>query len=137
MKSIVAEAGRQDDFTIDSAGIGDWHVGQLPDNRMRRHGAAHGYRFDSRARQIERSDFARFDTIVAMDDDNRRALLRMAHGDDERRKVVEMASYLTAHAGQPDVPDPYYGGDRGFEWVIELLEDACRGLYNAMTAKDY
>lgn len=134
MKRIVAEAGRQDDFFIDSAGIGDWHVGQLPDNRMRRHGAAHGYCFDSRARQIERADFSRFDTIVAMDDDNRRALLRMAHGDEERRKVVEMASYLTAHPGQPDVPDPYYGGERGFEWVIELLEDACRGLYNAINS---
>jgi len=132
MKSIVAEAHRQDDFVIDSAGIGDWHVGQLPDRRMRQHGADHGYDFDSRARQFDSSDFSRFDIIVAMDEENRHDLLRMARNDKERAKVVQMASFLTHHPGQHDVPDPYYGGSRGFEWVIELLEDACKGLYDTI-----
>ena len=64
MKHIVKEEGREDDFFIDSAGIGPWHVGELPDSRMRRHGAAHGYNFNSRARQICRQDFKAFDLIV-------------------------------------------------------------------------
>ena len=66
MKHIVNENGCQDDFLIDSAGIGSWHVGQLPDARMRRHGNAHGYNFNSRARQICREDFNDFDLIIVM-----------------------------------------------------------------------
>lgn len=132
MKHIVKEHNDDSAFIIDSAGIGSWHVGQLPDSRMRRHGASHGYRFDSRARQVSRSDFQTFDMVVAMDDDNRRALLRMCRNDDERRRVVCMADYLRHHPGQADVPDPYYGGDQDFELVIDLLEDACSGLYESL-----
>lgn len=132
MRHIVEGDGRSGDFFIDSAGIGNWHVGQLPDSRMRRHGAAHGYRFDSRARQFSRDDFERFDTIVAMDDDNRRQLLSMARSDNERKRVVNMADFFSHHDNQPDVPDPYYGGDSDFELVIELLEDACQGLYEQL-----
>lgn len=132
MKHIVEGEGRSGDFFIDSAGIGNWHVGQLPDSRMRRHGAAHGYRFDSRARQFSPSDFERFDTIVAMDGDNRRQLLGMARSDEERERVVNMADFFTCHNDQPDVPDPYYGEDSDFELVIELLEDACHGLFEQL-----
>lgn len=64
MKSLVEKAGLQDEFEIDSAGIGSWHVGQLPDSRMRKCGAEHGYNFNSHARQFQKSDFARFETIV-------------------------------------------------------------------------
>ena len=74
MKSLVEKAGLSDEFEIDSAGIGSWHVGQLPDSRMRKCGAEHGYRFDSHARQFQRSDFKRFDTIVVMDNENYRAM---------------------------------------------------------------
>ena len=110
----------------DSAGIGSWHVGQLPDSRMRRHGAAHGYLFNSHARQVTTSDFLNFDLIVAMDEDNARALRRMAGNN--TAKIVMMADYLRNHPGQHDIPDPYYGDDRDFELVIELLEDACENL---------
>ena len=64
MKSLVEKAGLQDEFEIDSAGIGSWHIGQLPDSRMRKCGAEHGYNFNSHARQFQKSDFARFETIV-------------------------------------------------------------------------
>lgn len=128
LRSMVDARGMGADFLIDSAGIGGWHVGQLPDGRMRRCGASHGYRFDSRARQFAAADFARFDTIVAMDDDNRRALLRMAASDRDRRKVVQMAGFLRHHPASRDIPDPYYGEARDFDLVVELLEDACEGL---------
>lgn len=121
---------------IDSAGIGPWHAGELPDRRMRSHGAAHGYNFDSRARQIKPEDMQRFDRIVVMDDENYSDVISMARTDGQRRKVSCMTDYCSRHKGYATVPDPYYGGDRGFELVIELLEDACHGLL-AQIAKEH
>lgn len=128
MKAKVEEKGLASQFYIDSAAIGPWHIGQLPDSRMRRCGAAHGYCFDSHARQFDKSDFAKFDYIVVMDNDNYRAITRMASSDEEREKVVCMASYLRQHRDYTTVPDPYYGDESDFELVITLLEDALEGL---------
>ena len=128
MKAKVEEKGLTSQFYIDSAAIGPWHVGQLPDSRMRRCGAAHGYCFDSHARQFDKSDFAKFDYIVVMDNDNYGAITRMASSDEEREKVVCMASYLRQHRDYTTVPDPYYGDESDFELVITLLEDALEGL---------
>lgn len=128
MKAKVEEKGLASQFYIDSAAIGPWHVGQLPDSRMCRCGAAHGYCFDSHARQFDKSDFAKFDYIVVMDNDNYRAITRMASSDEEREKVVCMASYLRQHRDYTTVPDPYYGDESDFELVITLLEDALEGL---------
>ena len=113
---------------VDSAGIGSWHVGQLPDQRMRRHGARHGYDFNSRARQFNAEDFSRFDYIVGMDKENIRDILRKARNDSETSKVICMADYLSRHPHHHEIPDPYYGNDSDFELVIDLLEDACEQL---------
>ncbi len=128
MKAMVEERGLGDEFLIDSAGIGGWHVGQLPDSRMRRCGAAHGYRFDSHARQFQKSDFGEFDTIVVMDNENYRAITSMASSEEDRRKVVRMADFLSHHREYTTIPDPYYGDETDFELVISLLEDALEGL---------
>ncbi len=128
MKSLVEKAGLGDKFYIDSAAIGSWHIGQLPDSRMRKCGAEHGYCFDSHARQFQKSDFDRFDTIVVMDNENFRAITSMASSQAEKDKVVRIADYLTEHRDYTIVPDPYYGDYSDFELVIELLEDACQGL---------
>ena len=133
MKSLVEKAGLSDEFEIDSAGIGSWHVGQLPDSRMRKCGAEHGYRFDSHARQFQRSDFQRFDTIVVMDNENYRAINSMASSQADKDKVVRMADFLTSHREYTTVPDPYYGDYSDFELVITLLEDACQGLLDELT----
>ena len=125
MKSLVEKAGLQDEFEIDSAGIGGWHIGQLPDSRMRKCGAEHGYNFNSHARQFQKSDFARFETIVVMDNENYRAITSMASSESDRKKVVRMADFLTHHREYTTVPDPYYGDYSDFELVITLLEDAC------------
>ncbi|MGM9709736.1 MAG: low molecular weight protein-tyrosine-phosphatase [Prevotella sp.] len=116
-------------FEIDSAGIGPWHVGELPDRRMRCHGADHGYDFSTRARQICRDDLRRFDYIIVMDRENYHEVSAMAETQEERGKIHMMTDYATHHPDHSVVPDPYYGGDRGFELVIELLEDACQGLF--------
>jgi protein-tyrosine phosphatase len=128
MRHIVEQRGLADRFRIDSAGIGSWHVGQLPDRRMRACGERHGYAFDSRARQFCPADFDRFDYIVAMDEENRCDLLHQARNEDDRRKLLMMAHFLHSHPGRLLVPDPYYGDTADFELVIDLLKDACDGL---------
>ena len=133
MRHLVALRGLDADFLIDSAGIGSWHVGQLPDQRMRRHGQRHGYTFDHRARQFQPADFDRFDVIAVMDRENLHDVCRQARSEADKRRVVSLADYLRHHPGQATIPDPYYGGDRDFELVIELLEDACEGLLDQLT----
>lgn len=132
MKSLVEKEGMSDDFFIDSAAIGSWHIGQLPDSRMRKCGAEHGYRFDSHARQFQKSDFQHFDLIVVMDNENYRAITSMASSQADKDKVVRIADYLTHHREYTTVPDPYYGDYSDFELVIELLENACQGLLDSI-----
>ena len=128
MHHLVEGRGLADDFYIDSAGIGSWHVGQLPDYRMRRCGERHGYVFDHRARQFSAADFDRFDLIAVMDHENYHDVARQARSAADRRKIIRMSDYLRHHPGQQTVPDPYYGDERDFEFAVELLEDACEGL---------
>ncbi len=135
MHHLVEARGLTDDFYIDSAGIGSWHVGQLPDYRMRRCGEQHGYVFDHRARQFSAADFDRFDLIAVMDHENYHDVARQARSAADRQKIIRMSDYLRHHPGQQTVPDPYYGDDRDFEFAVELLEDACEGLLDELTAR--
>jgi len=129
MQKYVDEAGLSDKFEIDSAGIGPWHVGQLPDKRMREHGARRGYRIDHIARQFDATkDFDRFDYIVVMDEDNYRNITLQARNDDDRKKVIRMADYFIKWKGRTSVPDPYYGDGEDFELALDLIEDGCKGL---------
>ena len=110
-------------FEIDSAGIGSWHEGQLPDRRMRQCGALRGYNFNHRARQIREYDFER------LDNENMTTLQRMKNRQPESRaQLICLANYLRNHKGQTTVPDPYYGSQRDFEFALDLIEDACEGL---------
>lgn len=132
MQKYVDEAGLTDQFEIDSAGIGPWHVGQLPDRRMREHGARRGYRIDHIARQFDAaSDFDRYDEIIVMDEDNYRNITRQARNDADRKNVIRMADYFTKYKGCTSVPDPYYGAGKDFELALDLIEDGCRGLLGA------
>ena len=87
---------------------------------------------NSVSRPVGEADFSRFSLVVAMDERNREALLRLAPTGADRAKVVMMADYLRHHPGHTVVPDPYYGGPEGFELVIDLLEDACEGLLESV-----
>ncbi len=120
------EAGLADRVEVDSCGIGPWHVGKSPDARAQAAAASRGLDLSGqRARQLEDADFARFDYLLAMDHDNLAAL-------EARRPAGHEAhvGLFLAFAGLPDrpVPDPYYGGDDGFEEVLDLVEAASRGL---------
>lgn len=133
MKHRLGERGiGEDEVFVDSAGIGSWHEGQLPDRRMRSHGADRGYDISSRARQIKVRDFDRFDFIIGMDDENMADLRSLAPAAGHRARIMPCAGFLTRHKGIDAVPDPYYGGDRGFELVLDLLEDACDGIIDKL-----
>lgn len=134
LRHIVEVNGMQHAVVVDSAGLGSWHVGELPDIRMRRHGERHGYHFDSRARVFESSDFDKFDFVVAMDDNNIDELKGKARSPYDFKKIVPIARYLRHFPMYNSVPDPYYGGDNGFELVIQMLEDACQTLYESLVA---
>ena len=131
-RTLASQAGRSAAFEADSAGIIDYHEGELPDARMRRHALQHGYRLTHRSRPVRPTDFEHFDLIIGMDERNCSKLRRMAPHAAAAAKVQPMASYLTQHDGHSEIPDPYYGGDEGFELVIALLEDACAGLLDQL-----
>lgn len=126
MLKMTADAGLKID--IDSAGIGSWHVGQLPDSRMRACGKRHGYDFNRHARQVQKSDFDNFDIIFGMDAQNIADLRRLAPSPEAAKKIRLMADYLTDHQGQRSIPDPYYGDDTDFDFALELIEDASRQI---------
>jgi protein-tyrosine phosphatase len=102
---------------------------------MRRCGNKHGYNFNSRAQQFDSSYFDRFDLIIGMDHENIRAITAKARNEEDLKKIRLMADYLRHHPSQPTIPDPYYGVERDFELVIELLEDACEGLLDSLIRK--
>lgn len=134
MKAKIHAAGADERFVVDSAGIGDWHVGQLPDHRMRERGARRGYCFDSHARQIRPSDFNDFDMLLVMDSDNYRIITEKAPTAEARTKVRMLVDWLSRHHSA-SVPDPYYGGTADFDYALDLIEDACEGLLNELIQK--
>ena len=129
MKKMVCDDDElRGKVVVDSAGIGNWHVGQLPDKRMREHAQARGYELTSRARQVRVEDFSRFDYIFAMDEQNVFDLDKLARNVDDRNKIHCLADYLTVHSNYATVPDPYYGSGNDFDVALDLIEDACAEL---------
>ena len=118
-----------DQFEVDSAGTGNWHVGKLADSRMREAASNRGISIKSRARQISLDDFNKFDLILTMDNDNLLQVKSLAKelGTTSYAKIKPLLSY-SIQTDLIEVPDPYYGGDKGFDQVIDLLEVAIDGL---------
>lgn len=128
MQHMVDERGLSDRFYIDSAGTGGWHIGDLPDKRMRVHARPRGYELTHRARKVQPGDFEDFDLIVGMDANNVDDLRYLAATIEQQDKVVMMGDYIRRFPHHDYVPDPYYEGSEGFELVLDLLEDACDNL---------
>jgi len=128
MKQVLLNRGMSDLFEVDSAGIGGWHVGELPDSRMRKCGAARGYNFNSRARQFDTDDFKRFDYIFVMDNDNKKMLSQKTNNACELAKVKMLVDYAANHPKAKLVPDPYYGDEKDFDYALDLIEDATNTL---------
>jgi protein-tyrosine phosphatase len=128
MRHLVKQEGLAKQIEIDSAGTGDWHVGDPPDRRACAVGTARGIPLSGVAQQFTAADFARYDHVIAMDRSNRDDLLRMATSPADRAKVRLLRSFDASAPPEADVPDPYYGGSRGFDEVFDICDRACRGL---------
>lgn len=133
-RKLVRDEGLEDEIEIDSAGTGGWHVGEPPDARSADAARRRGIELDGAARQFSPGDFDRFDLVLAMDDENRRELLRLAPDADARAKVRLFREFDPASngGGDLDVPDPYFGGEQGFERVLDLVDAAARGLLDEL-----
>lgn len=127
MKKLATEQGVAGKFQIDSAGLINYHEGEPADPRMRAHAARRGYTIDSISRPVRTSDFYDFDLIIGMDDRNIDELKRKAPDLNTEKKIHRMTEYASSKL-YDHVPDPYYSGAEGFELVLDLLEDACKGL---------
>lgn len=131
-RKLVA-AGLGDDVEVDSAGTHAYHEGSPPDERSQNVAAKRGYELGQlRARRVKPQDYQVFDLLLAMDWDNLAMLEQDCPSDQQiRRKLRRLTEFVppqSSHAGAQTVPDPYYGGPAGFEFVLDLVEHACDGL---------
>ncbi|AMO68243.1 protein-tyrosine-phosphatase [gamma proteobacterium BDW918] len=132
-QKLLNDAGLHDEIQVDSAGTGDWHIGRSPDQRSQAAALSRQYDLSSlRARQVCKADFETFDYILAMDECNL-ADLQAMH---THQAKCELALFLTyaKHTARREVPDPYYGGEQGFDEVLDLVEDAAEGLLHHICA---
>ena len=127
-----------DHFVVDSAGTGSWHVGNAADKRMQAAANRRGIHLPSRARQIDLNDLETFDLVLTMDQHNLTAVKGLAQDAGKRANArIEPMLSFCRRVSESEVPDPSYGGDAGFEHVLDLLEDACEGLLEALRSPEW
>lgn len=132
LRGRLRAAGLDAWVEVDSAGTHAYHLGEPPDERSQAHAARRGYDLSAqRARAVEAADFERFDLLLAMDWDNL-ALLQADCPPQHARKLRRLMEFAPG-AGSAVVPDPYYGGEAGFEHVLDLVEAACEGLVDHLS----
>ncbi|HMA88467.1 MAG TPA: low molecular weight protein-tyrosine-phosphatase [Burkholderiales bacterium] len=133
LRRLVREAGLERLVDVDSAGTHDYHVGEAPDERAQRHARRRGYELgELRARQVAAVDFERFDLILAMDRGHL-ALLERAAPAEHRHKLRLFMEFADGWI-ETEVPDPYYGGDAGFERVLDMIEAGAHGVLAELRA---
>ena len=131
MRTVLQREGLDREVLVDSAGLISYHQGEQADPRMRAHASRRGYHFTHLSRPVCMTDFYDFDLIIGMDDSNISRLRDLAPSIEEEAKIHRMTEYCISKVVD-HVPDPYYGGAQGFENVIDILEDACEGLLQAI-----
>lgn len=127
MNHLIQQRQLSDQVLCDSAGTSSYHIGSPPDRRMTAAAKSYGITLKGRARQLEPEDLASFDWILAMDQENYRDILALDRAGLYHTKVKLMCDFCRHHSDR-EVPDPYYGGPEGFDYVVNLLMDACEGL---------
>jgi protein-tyrosine phosphatase len=128
LRQLVTDRGLSDEITVDSYGVGPWHAGQPIDPRALQTLRGRGYDIEHTARVIDADDIAEHDLIIAIDRGHEQDLQHLAYTVDDAAKVRLLRSFDPAVGADPDIPDPYYGGDDGFERVLDMIEAGCRGL---------
>lgn len=135
MRSIISNMGAEPWLSVDSAGTGRYHIGELPDHRMRIHARRRGLELTHRCRQVTESDFYDFDLIIGMDASNISNLRRICPDPMLQTKIHAMAEWLDAGCRFDHIPDPYYEGAEGFELVLDLLSGGCERLYASLAGQ--
>lgn len=128
LKSLVSQTDLQSRIVIDSAGTAGYHVGAEADSRMREHAAKRGFGLTSRARKFTRDDLSEFDLVIPMDQENLRDILSLVDDPSSHRAEIKLLSDFLEGDWPTDVPDPYYGGAAGFEYVLDMIEAACPAI---------
>ncbi len=126
--ALVRERGLDDRISVRSAGTSASHVGERPDRRSQATANARGVELPGHSEQFHAADFDQLDYVLAMDAQNHRNLLRVARSETDRAKVHFLRDFDPNSPAGSEVPDPYYGGARGFDEVFDLCDAACRGL---------
>ena len=135
MHHLIRKDGLENLIECDSAGTHGYHVGEPADSRMRKHAQIRGYDLPSRARKIHpASDFPYYNLILVMDDRNYQDVRALDSSREYASKIRRMTDFCE-RMKENEIPDPYYGGDEGFELVIDILEDACAGLMERLKAQ--
>lgn len=129
---LVEKEGLSNQFEIDSCGIIGFHEGEKADIRMRDHALKRGIELTSISRQFKSQDFKKFDLIIAMDGRNFKDLRELDSTGSYTDKIKMFCEYCSQRE-ETEVPDPYYGGADGFEQVLDIVEDASRGLLKSLT----
>ena len=134
LEKMVTNAGLQTSIQVDSAGTHSYHVGEAPDGRSQQHALRRGYDLShQRARQLTAQDFDDFDLVLVMDSSNEIAARKISTAAQQLR--LKRLTDFCQRFDKQQVPDPYYGGERGFEHVLDLVEDACQGLLEHIAAR--
>ena len=130
-EGILRHLANQDpdfkDIIVESSGIGDWHIGHLPDERMREFAQARGVTLASRAQQFKLQNFKDFDYIFAADHQIQKDLYLLAQLPEDKAKIHLMTTFSSSYKDK-EVPDPYHLGDATFQLVLDILEDSCEGF---------
>ena len=130
---LIKRKGLVENFQVDSAGTGSWHIGNPADLRMRKAANRRGIELPSVARQIVLEDLFTYDLILTMDNENFKTVITLAkQSEDKVKAIVKPIMSYSKNTKLLEVPDPYYGGEGGFDKVLDLLEDACEGLISEL-----
>ena len=130
---LIKKKGLNDNFFVDSAGTGSWHIGNKADTRMLIAAKKRGLEILSRSRQINARDFENFNYIVAMDDSNFENIsdLKYRKSLSDFSSIKKIQNYRSLFE-EGEVPDPYFGGNEGFDYVLDILEDSVSGFLDSI-----
>ena len=133
-RHLAQERGVGEKYQLDSAGTSAYHVGELPDHRMREVAQEKGFQYTGKARQYRRDEFDQHGLIIVMDRSNLR-ILRSWASTEEEKKIRMMREFDAQGSAKMDVPDPYYGGLDGFDKTFEIVKRSCQGLLEALESE--
>ncbi|GAB3648231.1 low molecular weight protein-tyrosine-phosphatase [Echinicola sediminis] len=131
----IKELGLENKFQSDSCGTSDYHIGELPDERSIKCAEQHGVHISHRGRQLCHTDIRDFDFIIAMDKSNRTNIHKLMEAYNQQHEQIHLMRDFQNNPDAEEVPDPYYGGEEGFEKVYQILNESIQGLITTLQKK--